>query len=151
MSLTQPIRPIEPYENGPIEILPNLFLGAEESMWRWDVWARSRRVRVLNVAQEIDDPFDQSSRGKGKEKVRVAQYPAEQGRPEVQYAHLRWSHGEAGLAEVDEHTRLEDVVNPSAVEGRETWRFWEAIRWCESGRLAGEPVLIQCVWRNLTS
>jgi hypothetical protein len=140
-----------PYGDGPIELIPGVYLGAEESVYDWTRWsAASERVRILNVAQEIDDPWagEQVDR-KGKGKVSVARYPAEpvQGRPELEYCHLSWGHGEAGLAEVDETMRLQDVVRAGGVgkgdEDKEKWRFWEAIRWVEEGRRNGEAVLIQ--------
>ncbi|GFZ48999.1 hypothetical protein JCM24511_06748 [Saitozyma sp. JCM 24511] len=139
-------RPAEPYEDGPIELLPGIFLGAEQSVFHYDSWTRGRRVRVLNVAQEIDDPFaphPEPSQGKGKAKVRLANYPAEGDRPEMAYTHLRWSHGEQGLAEVDREARLDEILLPANVD-RDQWRFWEAIRWIERGRRAQEPVLIHC-------
>jgi tyrosine-protein phosphatase len=60
------------------------------------------------------------------------------------YTHLRWSHGEQGLAEVDREARLDEILLPAEV-ARDQWRFWEAIRWIERGRRAQEPVLIQWV------
>lgn len=143
----------EPYADGPVEIVPGVYLGAEDTMYDWSSWAKSKRVRILNVAQEIDDPFEAqgtvpiSKSSKGN--VHRAIYPANEveGRPEVDYCHLAWSHGESGLAEVDSEMVLADVIRGSFTEesvgDRGTWRFWEAIRYMEQGRQRGEAVLIQ--------
>lgn len=140
-------RPAEPYGDGPIEVLPGVFLGAEESVWHWKAARVSKRIRVFNVAQEVDDPFERSvAHGKGKEKVKLASYPPDSGRPGVEYCHLRWSHGESGLAELPIGVRLDDLFDPAPTRSeREMWGFWDAIRWLEAGRRAGEPILIQYV------
>ncbi|OCF42269.1 hypothetical protein I317_03888 [Kwoniella heveanensis CBS 569] len=156
LPLSLPPRQAEPYSDGPIEILPGIFLGAEESVFRFDIYAAGRpRVRIVNVAQEVDDPFDPSSRsmpgwsmggkGKGKEKMKLAQYPSVQGGPEVEYCHVRWSHGEMGLADIPPEAdlrELSDGLPPS--DTTEMWGFWETIRWMEEGRRSGVPVLIHC-------
>ncbi|WVQ76681.1 hypothetical protein IAR50_006355 [Cryptococcus sp. DSM 104548] len=154
-----PVRQAEPYEDGPIEVVPGVWLGAEESVWRFGVWAvGADTVRIVNVAQEIDDPFDPSARNvpgwsgaspldKGSMKLKA--YPAVseggQKRPEVEYCHVRWSHGELGLADLPEKATLGDVRRPERPEtGEGMWKFWEAIRWMEEGRKSGTPVLIHC-------
>ncbi|WVQ97473.1 hypothetical protein IAU59_004587 [Kwoniella sp. CBS 9459] len=159
MPLSFPPRQAEPYSDGPVEILPGIFLGAEESVFRFDVYAAGKsRVRIVNVAQEVDDPFDPAStsmpgwsmggaggKGKGKEKMKLAQYPSVRGGPEVEYCHVRWSHGELGLAEIPPQADLRDLLDgrpPS--DAKEMWRFWETIRWMEEGRRSGVPVLIHC-------
>ncbi|KAK8846615.1 hypothetical protein IAR55_005701 [Kwoniella newhampshirensis] len=153
-----PARPVEPYEEGPIEFLPGIYIGAEESVHQYDSWAKGeRRVRIVNVAQEIDDPFEQTKLcrtsgwasaggdGKGKEKMKLVSYPGEQdGCPDVEYCHARWSHGELGLADLPDHARLEDVWEAKAPEQSDTWKFWDVIRWMEEGRRASMPVLIHC-------
>ncbi|WVF70441.1 hypothetical protein IAT40_005231 [Kwoniella sp. CBS 6097] len=156
MPLSLPARQAEPYSDGPVQVLPGIFLGAEESVFRFDVYAAGKsKVRIVNVAQEVDDPFDPSSgsmpgwsmggRGKGKEKMKLAQYPSGHGGPEVEYCHVRWSHGELGLADIPSQADLRDLLDarpPS--DAREMWRFWETIRWMEEGRRRGIPVLIHC-------
>ena len=103
-------------------------------------------MRILNVAQEIEDPFMSSaaSTGKGKEKVKLAGYV--QDGVEVEYGHLRWSHGEAGLAELPQAAELRDMLQvdePVLEHSDQGWKFWEAIRWLEAARTRGVPVLIQ--------
>lgn len=122
-------------------------------MYAWSTWARSKRVRILNVAQEIEDPFSASGitplSRKCKGKISRAVYPEDmqEGRPEVDYVHLAWSHGESGLAEMVEGMQLDDVIkgrfDGDEVEGKDQWKFWEAIRFMEYGRQRGEAVLIQ--------
>ena len=136
----------EPYANGPIELVPGVFLGAEDSVFHWKTYAgSSSRVRILNVAQEIDDPFT-TVKGKGKEKLDVVDYEAVPGRPIVEYAHLSWGHGEGGLADLPEGASLEAIINTRPPLGREKWGFWDAIQWMEEARREGTPILIQYVF-----
>ncbi|WWD08101.1 hypothetical protein V865_006212 [Kwoniella europaea PYCC6329] len=156
-------RQMEPYEDGPIEILPGIFLGAEESVHQFDTYAASSsKVRIINVAQEIDDPFDTTnssstsmpgwSKGKGKQKMELAVYPGDSTgkRPEIEYCHVRWSHGELGLADIPPTAQLSHLIDPPEEEVLPTageegiWGFWESIKWMESGRKSGIPILIHC-------
>ncbi|BEJ17585.1 hypothetical protein CspHIS471_0609860 [Cutaneotrichosporon sp. HIS471] len=147
---------LEPYSDGPIEIIPGVFLGAEDSAWHFDSWARDKpSVAIVNVAQEIENPFDPNtsadtwdwpSSARGKPKVALSTHQNE-GQPRVEYAHLRWSHGESGLANVPDASTLDELVNSPMYTGphaAQQWRFWEAIRWLEVRRRAGTPVLIHC-------
>lgn len=161
-----PFRQTEPYQDGPVQALPGIWLGAEESVSRWDVWATNatgNRVRVMNVAQEVEDPFDPGlSRVSGwsapsglpeempSRKLKLKAYPAAVAGdgarpiPHVEYCHARWSHGELGLGDLPEDACLTDVLYPRAPESSERpWRFWETIRWMEEGRQRGIPILIQ--------
>lgn len=165
-----PLRQTVPYQHGPVQILPGIWLGAEESVSRWDVWATNtteNRVRVVNVAQEVKDPFDPglSSRVSAwwsapsalpeeipRRKLMLKAYPASASAvgdgatpiPYVEYCHARWSHGELGLADLPKGACLADVLYPTAPENNETpWRFWETIRWMEQGRQRRIPILIQ--------
>jgi hypothetical protein len=135
----------EPYANGPIELVPGVFLGAEDSVFHWKTYAgSSSRVRILNVAQEIDDPFT-TIKGKGKAKLDVVDYEAVPGRPKVEYAHLSWGHGEGGLADLPDGATLEEIISTCPPTGREKWGFWDAIQWMEEARRDGTPILIQYV------
>lgn len=122
-------------------------------------------MRVVNVAQEVEDPFDPGlSRVSGwpapsglpeempRRKLKLKAYPAgavavgdgARPIPHVEYCHARWSHGELGLADLPEGACLRDVLYPRAPENNERpWRFWETIRWMEEGRQRGIPILIQ--------
>lgn len=149
---------LEPYAQGPIEIIPGLWLGAEDSVWHFDSWARDKpSVAIVNVAQEIENPFDPNtstdtwdwpSSARGKPKVALSTHQND-GQPYVEYAHLRWSHGEGGLADVPDSATLAELVDsPTYIElgqhDAQQWHFWEAIRWLEVRRRAGIPVLIHC-------
>lgn len=133
-----------------------MWLGAEDSLWYWDSWARDKpSVAIVNVAQEIENPFDPEtsidtwdwpSNAKGKPKVALSKHTIE-GERTVEYAHLRWSHGEGGLADLPDSATLDDLVNSSEYAGpmgAQQWRFWEAVRWLEVCRRAGTPVMIHC-------
>ncbi|WVN88876.1 uncharacterized protein L203_104091 [Cryptococcus depauperatus CBS 7841] len=139
---TLAVRTETPYEDGPVEVLPGVWLGAEESLWQWDVWARDKsRVRIVNVAQEVDDPFERTSEFWSRtESVKLRTYPSSEARPEVEYCHVRWSHGELGLAELPRDATLR---LGKGRPGEKVWRFWDAIVWMEQGRERQEPVLIQ--------
>jgi tyrosine-protein phosphatase len=147
---------LEPYSDGPIEIIPGVWLGAEDSVWHFDSWARGKdSVGIVNVAQEIENPFDPNtstdtwdwpSTAKGKPKVALSSHQNE-GQPRVEYAHLRWSHGEGGLADLPDAATLDELVSSPTYAGTpaaQQWRFWEAVRWLEVRRRAGTPVLIHC-------
>ncbi|WVR04350.1 hypothetical protein IAU60_001351 [Kwoniella sp. DSM 27419] len=158
MPLAFPARQPEPYAEGPIEIFPGVWLGAEDSVHQFNVYAKGKsRVRIVNVAQEIDDPFDpsyihnpgwsMSGSSKGKEKMKLVRYPQDSlgRRPEIEYCHVRWSHGELGLADVPDGARLAEIMDGTPPDSSaEMWNFWETIRWMEEGRREGVPVLIHC-------
>jgi tyrosine-protein phosphatase len=148
----------EPYADGPRELIPGVWLGAEDSPYYFDVWGRgSSSVATVNVAQEIENPFDENAdmeaittgwtTHKGKANVQLSNHAADnKGQPNIEYAHLRWSHGESGLSEVPPSATLGNILNPqmSDNERSEKWRFWEAVRWIEIRRRAGIPVIIHC-------
>ncbi len=86
-----------PYENGPLEVLPGVWLGAEENAGTWDVLSRNKIGAILNVAKEVTLPLDTevASIVDGK----VMHFEADQlsGRQEIAYLHLMWSHGQSDL------------------------------------------------------
>ena len=135
------------YADGPVELIPGIWIGQEDSVHRFDIYGRqAKTVRILNVAQEIDDPFQDDDASGSSTKIRLASYPAVDDHPQVEYAHLRWSHGEGGLAEIPHNATLQDLMDVGGVrDGAKEWRFWEAVRYMEEGRRRGIPILIQCV------
>ena len=132
-------KPTEPYEDGPIEIIPNVFLGAEDSA-KDLTWARGHcTLRIINVAQEIESPY---GGGCSRDKKTLGTYTTNG--PMVQYCHLRWSHGESGLATIPEGATLDELLDGSTADtDASSWGFWNAIKWLEEARLKGIPVLIQ--------
>ncbi len=50
--------PTAPYSDGPIEILPNVWLGAEDNARDWRRLAARNIGSILNVAKEVSSPFD---------------------------------------------------------------------------------------------
>lgn len=147
---------LEPYADGPRELIPGVWLGAEDSPWYWDVWARGNdKVATVNVAQEIENPFEENANReaiasgwtshKGKASVAITTHPAEKDQPQMEYAHLRWSHGEGGLSEVPSSATISQLIHPDSPSADSTqWRFWEAVRWIELRRREGTPVIIHC-------
>ena len=113
------------YLDGPIEILPGVYLGSEENARDWDALARCSVGAILNVAKEVVLPFEESDAHtpmQWRAGVSVATGPAstarvglgnqfapnpETGRPELVYLHLPWSHGQ------------NDLVHKGFVEGLE--------------------------------
>lgn len=149
----------EPYADGPRELIPGVWLGAEDSPFHFDVWApNSVTVATVNVAQEIENPFDENAdmeaiatgwtSFKGKSDLALSTHVADgHGQPNIEYAHLRWSHGESGLSELPSGATLSQILNPDTyLDGNvsEKWRFWEAVRWIEAHRRANIPIIIHC-------
>ena len=130
-------RPAVPYEDGPVQILPGIYLGAEESALDLS-WVQGNVVRIMNVAQEIEDPFGCRS----DDKVKLAEYYSSHGL-KIEYCHLRWSHGEGGLAGLPTGASLVDLIQGKEVWDAESWGFWDAVGYLEAARKSGVPVLIQ--------
>jgi hypothetical protein len=146
-----PSKTSEPYEDGPVEVVPGVFLGAETSATDLH-WLKGDRIRILNVAQEIEDPFASLSSCrissiKGKEKIRLADYDLNEAGTtrRIEYCHLKWSHGEADLAQLPTSASLRGFLDGTltANEDKTTWGLWDAVMWLEAARREGVPVLIQ--------
>lgn len=108
-----------PYINGPVEVVPGVWIGTEESATQLELWAGSSHARIVNVAKEVPKP---------------------DGIPDhIGYLHLPWIHGENDLARLPEGAELgatvESVENDAG--------FWDAIQWMEAGRRQAQPILIQ--------
>ncbi|KAI0078946.1 hypothetical protein K474DRAFT_1673819 [Panus rudis PR-1116 ss-1] len=96
-----------PYLDGPIQILPRVWLGAEDNARDWNT-LRERGIRsILNVAKEVNTVFDAASRpfmstpdlGLASSESDPTYYPAHppSGRPAMHYLKLPWSHGQSDL------------------------------------------------------
>ena len=133
----------EPYQDGPVEIVPNVFLGAEDSATELSWARRFKSIRIINVAQELEDPFA-SPNTRGKRKVAFGQYESVNGYTDIEYCHLRWSHGESGLADLPPGAKLSELmVDPKADLDADSWGIWNAVKWLEEARREGRPVLVQ--------
>lgn len=104
--------PTVPYLDGPIQILPGVWLGAEDNARSWSV-LRERGIKsILNVAQEVTTVFDSLSNqpplrpfmstpdlSAAVSDSDTTFYPAHlaSGRPSMHYLKLHWSHGQSNL------------------------------------------------------
>ncbi|KAH9982514.1 protein-tyrosine phosphatase-like protein [Lactifluus volemus] len=131
--------PSPPYLDGPIEILPNIWLGAEDNVRDWRNLVTRRIGSILNVAKEVVSPLDIAipaevprtrSTEEGEESPggalhnKGAYYSADStGRPGLHYLKLEWSHGQS------------DLVHRG---------FPEAMAFVDEALDRGEGVLIHC-------
>ncbi|KAH9835619.1 uncharacterized protein C8Q71DRAFT_708996 [Rhodofomes roseus] len=98
-----------PYHDGPVQILPGIWLGSEDNVRDWRGLMERGIKSILNVAKEVSTVFDSvkphrafmstpdlSSTGGDTESTF---YPAHvpSGRPAMHYLKLHWSHGQADL------------------------------------------------------
>lgn len=98
------------YLDGPIEIMPGVWLGAEENARDWKGLIERGIKCILNVAKEVSSPFDSTThqsihnvtsapnlntvtRHAGT--YQPAHLPS--GRPGIHYLKMPWSHGQADL------------------------------------------------------
>jgi tyrosine-protein phosphatase len=129
--------PSTPYSDGPIEILPNIWLGAEDNARDWRGLVTRRIGSILNVAKEVNSPLDLANPADvpriqltkeppgGVLLDQSAFYPADcTGRPALHYLKLQWSHGQSDLVQRG---------------------FPEAMTFVDQALARGEGVLIQCV------
>lgn len=109
--------PSAPYVDGPVQILPGVWLGAEDNARDWKGLLERGIKSILNVAKEVISPFDSAAvqpmrpfastpnlYKKALEPHRASNstfYPAHvaSGRPGMHYLKLDWSHGESDLVE----------------------------------------------------
>ncbi|KAI0274689.1 hypothetical protein BC834DRAFT_815702 [Gloeopeniophorella convolvens] len=128
--------PSAPYPDGPVEIIPKVWLGAEDNVRDWRGLVVRRIGAVLNVAKEVVSPFDSLTSAEPPrapltqplpEDVQLNQgayYPADAtGRPGMHYLKLQWSHGQSDLVQRG---------------------FLEAMTFVDRSLARGEGVLIHC-------
>ncbi|CAL1695979.1 unnamed protein product [Somion occarium] len=103
--------PSAPYLDGPIQILPGIWLGSEDNARDWKGLIERGIKSVLNVAKEVVTVFDNSTAQPLRPfmstpdlSVTVSTsdstyYPAHipSGRPAMHYLKLPWSHGQSDL------------------------------------------------------
>lgn len=86
-----------PYEEGPIEVLPGVWLGAEENAVAWDALSQNNISAILNVAKEVTLPLDTEVASSVEGDVKHFKADPTSGRQEIAYLHLMWSHGQSDL------------------------------------------------------
>ncbi|KAJ7275324.1 hypothetical protein B0H12DRAFT_1199429 [Mycena haematopus] len=103
--------PAVPYADGPIQIIPGIWLGSEDNVKDWTGLLERGIKSVLNVAKEVVSPFDtpasQALRGfsstpnLNSTAKDSTYYPSDlaRGRPGMYYLKLQWSHGQQDLVE----------------------------------------------------
>lgn len=130
--------PTVPYANGPIQILPGIWLGSQDNARDWSGLLERRIRAILNVAKEVTSPFDSSPAQPLRPCVSTPNLPSNpihssstyypphipSSRPGMHYLKLPWSHGQ------------EDLVHKG---------FPTAMAFVDAALERHEGVLIQCV------
>lgn len=104
--------PTIPYLDGPIQILPGVWLGSEDNARDWPGLIQRRIKAILNVAKEVTSPFDLAPQplrqsastpnlASSTRDPQSTYYPPHlpSGRPGMHYLKLQWSHGEKHLVD----------------------------------------------------
>jgi len=101
---------VSAYLDGPIEIMPGVWLGAEENARDWKALIERGIRSILNVAKEVSSPFDSTTHQPIRNVTsspnlntvtrhagtyQPAHLPS--GRPGMHYLKMPWSHGQADL------------------------------------------------------
>lgn len=104
--------PSAPYLDGPVQVLPGIWLGSEDNARDWKALFERGIKSILNVAKEVNSPFDSSASSQPlrpfastpnlKKTAKESEgtfYPAHgpSGRPGLNYLKLPWSHGQTDL------------------------------------------------------
>jgi len=122
--------PSVPYADGPIEILPGIWLGSEDSARDWRGLIKRGIKSILNVAKEVTCPIDASTSRPLRSSVSTSDlsvepqdsspiyFPAHipSGRPGLNYLKLPWSHGQPDLVNVGLPAAF-DFVDKSIARG----------------------------------
>ncbi|KAL4068220.1 hypothetical protein V8B97DRAFT_1873472 [Scleroderma yunnanense] len=103
--------PTIPYLDGPIQVLPGIWLGSEDNARDWSGLSQRHIKAILNVAKEVTSPFDLASQPlqsvstpnltANTSDSQSTYYPPHfpSGRPGIHYLKLQWSHGEKHLVD----------------------------------------------------
>jgi len=122
--------PSVPYADGPIEVLPGIWLGSEDSARDWRGLVKRGIKSILNVAKEVACPIDASTSRPLRSSVSTSDlsvepqdskpiyFPAHvpSGRPGLHYLKLPWSHGQPDLVNVGLPAAF-DFVDKSVARG----------------------------------
>ncbi|KAL9716070.1 tyrosine/serine/threonine protein phosphatase [Leucoagaricus gongylophorus] len=121
--------PSLPYTDGPVQVIPGLWIGSEDNARDW-VGLRRRRIgAILNVAKEVSSPFDPlrstASVPNLNSPFQPTYYPPHipTGRPPMHYLNLQWSHGQ------------KDLVNDG---------FQAGMAFADAAFARGDGVLVHC-------
>lgn len=105
--------PAVPYADGPVQIMPSIWLGSEDNARDWKGLIQRGIKSILNVAKEVASPFDSAAAAHPLRStvstpnfyvstdVDPTYYPPHpaSGRPAMHYLKLQWSHGQQDLVE----------------------------------------------------
>ena len=122
--------PSVPYVDGPIEVLPGIWLGSQDSARDWRGLVKRGIKSILNVAKEVACPIDASTSKPLRSSVSTSDlsvepqdskpiyFPAHipSGRPGFHYLKLPWSHGQPDLVSVGLPAAF-DFVDKSVARG----------------------------------
>lgn len=129
--------PTVPYADGPIQIIPGIWLGSEDNVKDWTGLLERGIKSILNVAKEVVSPFDSApshalrafastpNLNDVSKDSDPTYYPSNlaSGRPGMHYLKLQWSHGQQDLVERG---------------------FAEAMAFTDAAMERGDGVLIHC-------
>lgn len=122
--------PSVPYVDGPIEVLPGIWLGSEDSARDWRGLIKRGIKSILNVAKEVACPIDAPTSRPLRSSVSTSDLSVEPqdskpiyfpahiptGRPGLHYLKLPWSHGQPDLVNVGLPAAF-DFVDKSVARG----------------------------------
>ena len=132
--------PTIPYADGPVQIIPGIWLGSEDNARDWKGLIERGIKSILNVAKEVAfplDPITQPLRAVASApNFKQHRYPDSTyhppnittGRPAMHYLKLQWSHGQQDLVDVG---------------------FYAAMSFIDAALERGDAVLIQYVTPSL--
>ncbi|KAG6845975.1 hypothetical protein H0H87_011023 [Tephrocybe sp. NHM501043] len=99
-----------PYADGPIQIIPGIWLGSEDNARDWQGLIERGIKSILNVAKEVSSPLDAghslrtvASAPNFKQSKSDSTYQPPNlatGKPGMHYLKLQWSHGQQDLVNV---------------------------------------------------
>ena len=87
--------PSVPYIDGPIQIIPGIWIGSEDNACDWSGLVERGIRSILNVAKEVTSPFDPQPFRHTTDPTYYPPLPT--GRPAMYYLQLQWSHGQQNL------------------------------------------------------
>ncbi|ESK98384.1 dual specificity catalytic domain containing protein [Moniliophthora roreri MCA 2997] len=132
------VSPTVPYADGPVQILPGIWLGSEDNARDIPTLLKHGIRSILNVAKEVSNPFESTAASTQHLRSTVSTpnlyqaskadstyYPPHppSGRPGMHYLKLQWSHGQQNLV----------------ADG-----FPSAMEFTDAAQQRGEGVLIHC-------